>query len=50
MNRQRRSVLHAVLDGLARLRDQVDKAEALKILQKAQSDVQKCADEEDESS
>ena len=49
MNRQRRNVLHAVLDGLARLRDQVDKAEALKILQKAQSDVQKCADEEDEA-
>lgn len=49
MNRQRRSVLHAVLDGLARLRDPVDKAEALKILQKAQSDVQKCADEEEEA-
>ena len=30
MNRQRRSVLHAVLDSLARLRDPVDKAEALK--------------------
>ena len=49
MNRQRRSVLHAVLDGLARLRDQLGKDEALMILQKAQSDVQKCADEEEEA-
>ena len=49
MNRQRRSVLHAVLDGLARLRDPVEKDEALMILQKAQSDVQKCADEEEEA-
>ncbi len=49
MNRQRRNVLHAVLDGLARLRDPVERADALKILQKAQSDVQKCADEEEEA-
>lgn len=49
MNRQRRSVLHAVLDGLERLRDPVEKAEALKILQQAQFDVQKCADEEEEA-
>ncbi len=49
MNKQRRCVLHAVLDGLARLRDPVTKPEALNILQKAQSDVQQCADEEEEA-
>lgn len=49
MNKQRRNVLHAVLDGLARLRDPVQKDEAINILQKAQVDVQKCADEEEEA-
>lgn len=49
MNKQRRNVLHAVLDGLEKLRDPVEKAEALTILQKAQSDVQRCADEEEEA-
>lgn len=49
MNKQRRNVLHAVLDGLEKLRDPVEKAEVLTILQKAQSDVQRCADEEEEA-
>lgn len=49
MNKQRRNVLHAVLDGLARLRDPVEKDEVLTILQKAQSDVQACADAEEEA-
>lgn len=49
MNKQRRNVLHAVLEGLAKLRDPVDRVEALLILQKAQSDVQRCADEEEDA-
>ena len=47
MNRSRRNVLHAVLDGLAKLRDPVEKEDAIVILRKAQSNVQKCADEEE---
>lgn len=49
MNKQRRNVLHSALDGLARLRDPVERVEALAILQKIQSDVQRCADEEEEA-
>lgn len=49
MNKQRRKILHTVLDGLGRLRDPVPKTEAIQILQKAQSDVERCADEEEEA-
>lgn len=49
MNRQRRKVLYSVLDGLAKLRDPVDKEEALSILQTSQTNVQRCADEEEEA-
>lgn len=49
MNKQRRNVLHAVLDSLAILSNPIEKTEAITILQKAQSDVQKCADEEEEA-
>ncbi len=49
MNKQRRNALNAVLDGLARLRDPVEKSEALTILRHSQSEVQKCADEEEEA-
>lgn len=47
MNKQRRTVLNAVLDGLERLRDPVGKEAALNILQDAQDKVEQCADEEE---
>lgn len=49
MNKRRRNILHQVLDDLARLRDPISKGEALSIIQRAQTEVQKCADEEDEA-
>lgn len=49
MNRQRRAVLNAVLDELKRLRNSIQKDEAIAILKKAQSDVEMCADEEQDA-
>lgn len=50
MNKRRRNVLHLILDDLERLRDPVmDSEGALKILQKAQNNIEKCADEEEEA-
>lgn len=49
MNKRRRMSLHAVLDDLARLRDAVDKAEAVKILQTSQNNVELCMDEEQDA-
>lgn len=42
-------VLHTVLDGLARLRDPIDKKDALEILQDAQRNVEQCVDEEQDA-
>lgn len=47
MNRKRRNTLHQVLDDLARLRDPVEKEEAIKILQDCLNQVEKCSDEEE---
>lgn len=49
MNKQRRTVLNSILDGLEKLRDPVDKEIALKILQDAQSQVAQCTDEEEDA-
>jgi len=49
MNRERRMVLHSVLDGLARLRDPIDKEEALKILKETQHNVEQCMDDEQDA-
>lgn len=49
MNKQRRNALHAVLDCLVKLRDPINKSIAVKILQKAQDDIQKCADDEEDA-
>ena len=49
MNKQRRNVLHAILDGLTRLRDPVDKVTALDILNDAQNKIERCVDEEEEA-
>lgn len=47
MNRSRRNVLNVVLDNLKSLQDIDDKTAALNILQNAQDQVEKCADEEE---
>lgn len=49
MNKKRRKVLHSVLDGLERLRDPIDKEEAVKLLQDAQIKVEQCSDEEQDA-
>lgn len=49
MNKQRRNVLHKVLDGLARLRDPVEKTEAISILNDSIQKVGDIADEEESS-
>lgn len=50
MNSKRRKILHDVLDGLERLRDPImDRETALKILKEAQTKVEQCLDEEEES-
>ncbi len=47
MNQKRRKVLHTVLDGLARLRDPIDKEEAIDILKACQKQVDICTNEEE---
>lgn len=47
MNKQRRNVLHGVLDDLARLRDPVEKTEAVEILTRSQNLIEQCCDEEE---
>lgn len=48
MNKNRRNVLHLVLDDLERLRDPVmDREAALQIIQNAQIKVEQCVDEEE---
>lgn len=47
MNKQRREILNAILDGLEKLRDPIGKETALSILQDAQDKVEQCADEEE---
>lgn len=49
MNQSRRKKLHLVLDGLDRLRDPIDKEDALSILNDAQRKVEQCMDEEDDA-
>lgn len=47
MNKQRRNVLHKVLDGLAKLRDPVEKTTAIEILKTAVDKVGVVVDDED---
>lgn len=49
MNQKRRNVLHTALDGLARLRDSIDKDKAIDILKTCQQQVDKCANEEEDA-
>lgn len=49
MNKKRRNALNRVLDGLARLRDPIDKEEAVKLIQDAQVKVEQCSDEEQDA-
>lgn len=49
MNKKRRTLLNAVLDGLERLRDPIDKQEAIDILQESKDQTEECMDEEQDS-
>lgn len=49
MNKRRRTFLHSILDDLERLRDPIDKAAALQLIDKAQINVRKIVDEEEEA-
>ncbi|MCM1140201.1 MAG: hypothetical protein NC453_16670 [Muribaculum sp.] len=49
MNKRRRTSLNKVLDELERLKDPIDKATALQIIQQASTDVRSIADDEEES-
>lgn len=49
MNKKRRNVLHAALDDLARLRDPIEKDEAIIILKKVHVKVDKCMNEEEDA-
>lgn len=49
MNKRRRTALHKVLDGLEKLRDPIDKAIALQIIQQSEVDTRQAADEEEEA-
>lgn len=49
MNKKRRTVLHNVLDGLEKLRDPIDKATVLQIIQQAIVDTRQAADDEEEA-
>lgn len=49
MNKRRRTSLNSILDELERLRDPIDKAAALQIIQKASTDVRGIADDEEEA-
>lgn len=49
MNKKRRTVLHNVLDGLEKLKDPIDKATALQIIQQSVDETRRTADEEEEA-
>lgn len=49
MNKRKRTVLNSVLDDLERLRDPIDRATALQLIDKSRLSLRKIADEEEEA-
>lgn len=49
MNKRRRNNLNSVLDNLDKLKDQIDKATALQIIEASQKNLRKAADEEEDA-
>lgn len=49
MNKRRRNNLHCILDDLEKLRDSIDKAIAIQLIEKSQINLRKVADEEEEA-
>ncbi len=49
MNKRRRAFLHCILDDLERLRDPIDRATAIQLIEKSQLNLRKMADEEEEA-